>query len=62
MSQARNATVPDERGRYRVWCEPCDASDDFPTIEMAVMARKMHLCEGEVPSYSWPGWVTEGDE
>lgn len=56
MSQARNATFPDERGRFRVWCDPCDVSGDFPTLEMAIMARRFHLCEGEVPSASWVGW------
>ena len=56
MSQARNTMVPDANGRYRVWCEPCDAEADFPTIEMAIQARREHLCEGEVPSYSWAGW------
>lgn len=56
MSQARNSTQPNERGQYRVWCEPCDVSAEFPTIEMAIAARREHLCHGEVPSASWSGW------
>ena len=48
--------VPDERGEFRVWCTPCDVSGTFPTIEMAIAARREHLCVGEVPSASWPGW------
>lgn len=57
MSQAKNTTVPDERGEYRVWCEPCDESGTFPTLEDAVLARRLHLCHGEVPSRAWPGWA-----
>jgi hypothetical protein len=49
MSQARRIAL-------KVVCEACDAEETFPTIEMAIMAQRMHLCEGEVPSCSWPGW------
>lgn len=62
MSQARNTTVPDEHGEYRTWCDPCDVSGTFPTLAMAIEARRMHLCHGEVPSCSWPGWALVGDE
>ncbi len=58
MGQARNTTAPDENGEYRTWCKPCDASATFPTLAMAIEARKFHLCEGEVPSCSWNGWDT----
>ena len=59
MSRARNATLPNERGYYRVWCDACDAEGEFPTVAMAIAARREHLCEGEVPSCSWPGWQHE---
>jgi hypothetical protein len=62
MSQARNTTTPDERGEYRTWCDPCDSSATFPTLEMAIEARRFHLCEGEVPSRSWPGWSDVPDD
>lgn len=52
MSRAQNATVPNERRMFRVWCTPCDVEGEFPTIVMAVQARREHLCEGEVPSCS----------
>lgn len=60
MSRARNSTTPNERGKFLVWCEPCDVSGEFPTIEMAIAARRQHLCVGEVPSTSWPEWA-DGD-
>lgn len=62
MSAARMSITPDDQGRYRVWCEPCDAEDTFPDIVMAVAARRHHLCDGEVPSAAWPGWDGVPDE
>lgn len=59
MSKAKNATIPDADGKYRVWCDPCDAEDRFPDIAMAIQARKLHLCEDEVPSAAWPGWALD---
>lgn len=59
MSQARSSSTPNEEGLYRVWCDPCDASAEFPTLAMAIAARSEHLCVGEVPSCSWPGWADE---
>jgi len=59
MSQAKHSMVPDEKGYYKVWCEPCDAEATFPTLEMAIVSRRMHLCLNEVPSASWPGWELE---
>lgn len=56
MSRAQSSMAPDKDGMYRSWCDPCDAEATFPTAEMAIAARKMHLCEGEVASCSWPGW------
>jgi hypothetical protein len=56
MSQAKSSLRPDERGQYRVWCDPCDEEGTFPTLEMAIQARREHLCHNEVASCSWPGW------
>ena len=56
MSQAKISTTPDAHGRYRSWCTPCESEATFPTLVMAIAARKEHLCEGEVPSCSWSGW------
>ena len=57
MSQARHSMTPNAQGRYRVWCEPCEVEEHFPTQEMAVLARRLHLCHGEVASAAWPGWA-----
>jgi hypothetical protein len=57
MSQARTTTFPNERGMFVTSCAPCEASAEFPTLVMAVEARRLHLCEDEVPSCSWPGWA-----
>jgi hypothetical protein len=57
VSQARNTTVPDERGMYRTWCDPCGSSAEYPELFDAVLARQLHLCHGETPSCSWPGWA-----
>lgn len=57
MSQARMSMSPDENGMYRVWCDPCDSEATFQCIADAILARRLHLCEGEVPSAAWPGWA-----
>jgi len=60
VSRAQHSITPNERGQYPVWCDPCDMSGEFPSIEMAIQARREHLCVGEVPSASWPGWAHAG--
>ena len=59
MSQARVSVMPNERGQYRSWCDRCESEGYFPTLVMAIAATKEHLCDGEVPSCSWPGWAYE---
>jgi hypothetical protein len=59
MSKAKFSMKPNENGQFRSWCYPCDVEGDFPTLEMAMQATKLHLCVGEVASCAWEGWTTE---